>query len=40
MTDEGAPAFLSQAYFKPGLIQVQVLRKTDGLPKRGRVSVW
>ena len=40
MPDEGAPAFYSQAYFTPGLIQIQVLRKTDGLPKRGRVSVW
>lgn len=40
MTDEGAPAFYTQSYFAPGLIQIQVLRKTDGVPRRGRVSVW
>lgn len=40
LTDEGAPAFYSQTYFAPGVIPVQFLRKTDGDPRRGGLSVW
>ena len=37
---EGGPAFYSQSYFKPGLIPLQILRKADSVPRRGRVSIW
>ncbi len=40
LDDEGTPAFYSESYFTPGLIPLQVLRKTDGVPRRGRVSIW
>lgn len=40
LTDEGAPVFYSQTYFTPGIIPIQFLRKTDGVPRRGGVSVW
>jgi DNA-binding GntR family transcriptional regulator len=39
-TDEGAPVFYSLSYFTPGYIPIQFLRKTDGVPRRGGVSVW
>ena len=40
LTDAGQPTFYSQSYFTPGLIRLQVLRKADGGPQHGRVSVW
>ncbi len=40
LTGEGAPVFCSQTYFSPGVIQIQILRKTDGVSRRGGVSVW
>jgi GntR family transcriptional regulator len=40
LTHQGTSAFYSQSYFAPGLISIQVLRKTDGVVGRGHVSVW
>jgi hypothetical protein len=40
LTNQGTSAFYSQSYFAPGLISIQVLRKTDGVVGRGHVSVW
>lgn len=36
----GTPAFYSESCFAPGVIPLQLLRKTDGGPRRGRVSIW
>ena len=36
----GTPAFYSESAFAPGVIPLQLLRKTDSLPQRGPVSIW